>query len=72
MKTNEHAIDRVVRVAIGIITLAAAFVFLGAAGGSILGVAVGIVGVVALLTGVVGFCPAYKLVGLSTCPLNKA
>jgi hypothetical protein len=29
----------------------------------------GFVGVVPLVTGLVGFCPLYRLLGLSTCPV---
>jgi hypothetical protein len=29
------------------------------------------IGVVPLLTGLFGFCPLYKLVGLNTCPMKK-
>lgn len=29
------------------------------------------VGVVPLATAILSFCPAYKLVGLNTCPLEK-
>jgi hypothetical protein len=31
----------------------------------------GLIGVVPLVTGVMGFCPLYKLVGLNTCPVKK-
>ncbi|WP_308390082.1 DUF2892 domain-containing protein [Acidithiobacillus sp. AMEEHan] len=31
----------------------------------------GWVGVVPLLTGLVGWCPLYSLLGLRTCPLRK-
>ncbi|MCP5372361.1 MAG: DUF2892 domain-containing protein [Hyphomicrobiales bacterium] len=30
------------------------------------------IGVVPLLTALVGFCPAYRLFGLRTCPAKKA
>lgn len=30
----------------------------------------GFVGLVPLATGLIGFCPAYRLIGLSTCPRN--
>jgi hypothetical protein len=29
----------------------------------------GWIGLIPLLTGVAGFCPLYKIIGLSTCPL---
>ncbi|GCL64828.1 YgaP family membrane protein [Pseudaquabacterium pictum] len=28
-------------------------------------------GVVPLLTGAIGFCPVYPLLGLNTCPMKK-
>ncbi len=31
----------------------------------------GLIGIVPLLTGVLRWCPAYKLFGLSTCPLGS-
>ncbi len=30
----------------------------------------GLAGLVPLLTGLLGFCPAYRLLGLRTCPLQ--
>jgi len=29
------------------------------------------VGIVPLVTGSIGFCPAYPLLGMSTCPMKK-
>ena len=63
---NEHKLDRALRVGIGVALLAIALT-----GQS----AWGYVGVVPLLTGIVGSCPFYTLLGLSTCPhtpLKKA
>lgn len=71
MKTNEHAIDRAIRVVLGAVALVLAFTMLDVMGGSIWGIVAGVVGVVLVLTGIVGFCPAYRLVGLSTCPIKK-
>jgi hypothetical protein len=31
----------------------------------------GYIGIVPLATGLIGFCPLYKLFGLSTCPMPK-
>jgi hypothetical protein len=31
----------------------------------------GFVGVVPLLTGLMGWCPAYTLLGIKTCPMQK-
>jgi hypothetical protein len=60
MKSNVGGIDRALRIAGGL-----ALIALAATG------TVGpwaYLGVVPLLTGAVGFCPVYPLLGLSTCP----
>jgi len=67
MKSNENGIDRAIRIILGIAALAVAFMTLGVMDGEILGIIVAVVGAILLLTGFVGFCPAYRLVGLSTC-----
>ena len=59
---NEHSIDRVIRVILGLVVLS--LVFVGPR------TVWGLLGLVPLVTGVVGFCPLYRLVGLSTCPVN--
>lgn len=63
LMTNEHPVERVVRVALGIVLLGAAFA--GSIG------AWGYIGVVPLLTGLVGTCPLYSVLGFSTCPTPK-
>jgi hypothetical protein len=60
---NEHAIDRAVRVVLGLILLALVFV-----GPQTLW---GLVGIVPLATGLAGTCPLYTLFGISTCDLRK-
>ncbi|MGL6279015.1 MAG: YgaP-like transmembrane domain [Gaiella sp.] len=39
--------------------------------GSVLGVALLALAAIMALTAVVGFCPLYPLLGISTCPLGK-
>jgi hypothetical protein len=58
---NEGTLDRALRVALGIGLLS--LVFVGPA------TYWGLVGLVPLTTGLVGFCPLYRLVGLTTCRL---
>ena len=58
MKMNEGALDRILRVVGGVVILALAFVGPKTAWGYL--------GLVPLVTGMVGFCPLYALVGLST------
>jgi hypothetical protein len=42
---------------------------MGLMDGAIGGIAAAGVGAVMLLTGLIGFCPAYAIVGARTCPL---
>jgi hypothetical protein len=66
MTTNIGTIDRILRIAAGIALLAFAFL----SGGDWWWA--DLIGVVPLATGLLGWCPAYTLLGLSTCPLSGA
>jgi hypothetical protein len=63
MKANEGSVDRFFRVVIGLGLLS--LVFIGPQ------TMWGLVGLVPLLTGVIGFCPVYTLFGLNTCPISS-
>lgn len=63
MKTNIGGVDRILRIVVGL-------VLIGLAATETVGWW-GWIGVVPLLTGVFRFCPAYTLLGINTCPLNK-
>jgi hypothetical protein len=63
MEANVGGVDRVLRVVIGLALLSLLFVLNGN------GRWWGLVGVVPLATSAFRFCPLYRLVGLSTCPL---
>lgn len=60
---NEHMIDRAVRVILGVVLIALAFVGPRTPWG--------FVGIVPLLTGAVGSCPLYTLFGMSSCSVAK-
>ncbi|MCK6506762.1 DUF2892 domain-containing protein [Myxococcota bacterium] len=60
---NEHPIERVVRVLLGVGLLS--LLAVGPVPGW--GLA-GLIGIVPIFTGAVGSCPAYTLFGFSTCP----
>jgi O-antigen ligase len=64
MTRNEGTLDRGLRIAAGLILIA-----LAATG--TLGVWAWI-GVVPLATGLIGWCPAYSILGFNTCPMKKA
>lgn len=57
MIRNESTDDRIMRVILGIVLIG-----LGGLGW------LSVPGVVALATGIIGFCPLYKVFGISTCP----
>lgn len=65
MKTNVGGIDKVLRIVAGLALLSLIFILEGNARWW------GLVGIVPLLTGSLGWCPAYTLVGLNTCPAKK-
>ncbi len=70
MKTNENGIDRALRLILGVALLIASFVWLDVTAGNITGIIAAVIGAVMLVTGLVGFCPAYRLVGMSTCKVK--
>lgn len=60
---NEAMWDRIVRIVLGIALLYLGFGGVVAGG---LGTALGIIGFVPLLTGLIGWCPLYSLLRIST------
>jgi len=68
--SNEGKADRSVRILLGIIVLALAWFALGLGDGAIFGIIAAAVGVVLLVTGTVGVCPAYCVLGIRTCPVK--
>jgi hypothetical protein len=62
MTKNEATWDRAIRIVLGVGLLS--LVFLGPK------TPWGYIGVVPLLTGLLGHCPLYRVVGLSTCPVR--
>lgn len=60
---NEGTVDRAVRVIAGVAILSLAFIGPKSPWGFI--------GIVPIVTGLLGSCPAYTLFGLSTCPIKK-
>jgi hypothetical protein len=63
---NEGTLDRTIRVVLGLALVST--IFFGPQ------TMWGLVGLVPLATGLVGFCPLYRLVGINTCrvPASKA
>ena len=63
MKINVGGIDHILRIVVGL-------ALIGATLSGMIGVW-GWIGVVPLFTGIFKFCPAYTLLGMSTCPMEK-
>jgi len=63
MNANVGGIDKIARIFAGIALVALAAT--GTVG------AWGWIGIVPLATGLMGWCPAYTLFGLNTCPMKK-
>jgi hypothetical protein len=61
--TNVGTLDRAIRIVLGLALISLTFV----GPHSLLG----LVGLIPLATGLVGFCPLYRLLGLSTSPVPK-
>ncbi len=68
MTTNESTLDRIIRGIVGAIALIVAVVVgMGSVGGILLVV----VGGILVVTAAVGFCPLYRILGLSTARADK-
>ncbi len=60
---NEGLVDRLLRIAVGLFVLALAFVGPQTPWGYL--------GLIPLITGLVGFCPLYRLLGINTCRVAR-
>lgn len=60
---NEHKVERVLRVVAGLAILSLYFVGPRSPWA--------LLGIVPLATGLLGSCPLYTVLGLSTCPVNE-
>ncbi|MFO0742520.1 MAG: DUF2892 domain-containing protein [Labilithrix sp.] len=60
--SNEHKVERVIRIALGLAVLSLAFIGPRTPWAYL--------GVIPLVTGLLGSCPLYTLFGISTCTLR--
>ncbi len=70
MKKNMGNIDKIVRTVVAlvaIVLLATGNVAIS----SVLGIILAVVAAIFLLTSLVGTCPLYSIVGMSTCPVKE-
>lgn len=63
MKTHAGTLDRTLRLVVGL-------ALIGMAATNVIGVW-GWIGVVPLLTGPIGNCPRYSLLGINSCPTRR-
>ncbi|TDE39600.1 YgaP family membrane protein [Antarcticimicrobium sediminis] len=63
MLHNEGTLDRALRIIVGLILLS--LIFIGPK------TMWGLVGLIPLATGLLGWCPLYQILGLKTCPMKK-
>jgi hypothetical protein len=64
MTINEGLVDRALRIIVGLALIGVALGVYGPAYTS----PWGWIGILPLATGLIGWCPAYSLLGISTCP----
>ena len=64
MKANVGGIDRILRIVIGLALIA--LTLTGTIG------VWGWIGIVPVATAALGFCPAYTLLGFSSCPVKRS
>ncbi|APO86467.1 MULTISPECIES: DUF2892 domain-containing protein [unclassified Marivivens] len=65
-KRNEGTIDRALRVILGLALIAGYFMNGGGAYSWLY-----LIGIVPLVTGLIGSCPLYTILGINTCPMKK-
>jgi hypothetical protein len=63
MTRNEGNLDRALRIIAGLVLIS--LVFIGPQ------TPWGWIGLVPLVTGLVGMCPLYSILGINTCPMKK-
>jgi len=68
MSRNVGGIDRILRIVVGLALIAFALGFIGKGSPYAW---LGWIGIVPLATAIFGFCPAYTLLGMNTCPMDK-
>lgn len=66
MKPNEGKVDRIIRVVLGLGLITGGFFTAGT-----VQIVLWVLGAVSLITGAIGFCGLYALLGINTCGIKK-
>ncbi|TCV82324.1 YgaP family membrane protein [Sulfurirhabdus autotrophica] len=65
MKVNVGSIDKVLRIIVGLGLLSLIFILEGSQRWF------GLIGIVPLVTALMGWCPLYMILGINSCPARK-
>ncbi|QIM20126.1 DUF2892 domain-containing protein [Phycicoccus sp. HDW14] len=68
MTANVGSTDKIVRLVLALVALGVALL---TGLGSVLGIVLLVVAAVLAVTAFTGFCPLYRVFGLSTCPVRR-
>jgi len=68
MTKNVGSIDKILRIIVGLVLLAYGLGFIAPDTGYNMW---GFIGIVPIVTALMGWCPAYTLIGVKTCPTSK-
>ena len=62
MKKNVGTTDRIIRIIVGIIGIVLGLIYKN--------LIIGIIGIIILMTGIIGFCGLYTILGINTCKIS--
>jgi hypothetical protein len=65
MKQNVGSTDKIIRLVLAVVLFSLIFILPGNLRW------IGVLGIVPLATGLIGSCPLYMLLGITTCPIEK-
>ena len=65
MKENVGSLDKVLRIIVGLVLLSLIFILEGNRRWF------GLIGIVPLVTALIGWCPLYVILGINSCPARK-
>nr|MBI1231495.1 DUF2892 domain-containing protein [Cytophagales bacterium] len=68
MKKNMGNVDKIIRTLLAVVAI---YLYVSGLVSGTLGIVLMVLAGVFLFTSLIGFCPLYSLVGLSTCPAKK-